>query len=207
MSSAKRLQWIDDFPVWWLDGNCNISEHTEACSPFYKHGLTLTPAWICDYLHYNVWDEVTYHFQTSTVELINNFTPHFIGHVLIYPYWDQHQTMLVNKMGLMWRIYLKELRRNCSIYWLFNRPRLLNECSLMFNWLLATHFITIMIQQFSPKQAMLKRRLKIDGQWFCLNVLTMRTLYLFSVCYRSEWQVMITGSRTSLIIPKKVNPS
>ena len=26
--------------------------------PFYKHGLTLISAWISNYIHYNVWDEI-----------------------------------------------------------------------------------------------------------------------------------------------------
>ena len=26
------------------------------CGRFYKHGLTLIPAWISNYTHYNVWD-------------------------------------------------------------------------------------------------------------------------------------------------------
>ena len=30
--------------------------------PFYKYGLTLIPAWISNYIHYNVWDEITYPF-------------------------------------------------------------------------------------------------------------------------------------------------
>ena len=30
--------------------------------PSYQHGLTLIPAWISNYTHYNVWDEITYPF-------------------------------------------------------------------------------------------------------------------------------------------------
>ena len=26
--------------------------------PFYLHGLTLIPAWISNYIHYKVWDEI-----------------------------------------------------------------------------------------------------------------------------------------------------
>ena len=40
--------------------------------PFYKHGLTLIPAWISNYIHYNVWDEITYpflNFNGATVEV------------------------------------------------------------------------------------------------------------------------------------------
>ena len=32
------------------------------CGPFYWHGLTLIPAWISDYTHYNQWDEINYPF-------------------------------------------------------------------------------------------------------------------------------------------------
>ena len=30
--------------------------------PFYQHGLTLILAWIGNYIHYKVWDEITYPF-------------------------------------------------------------------------------------------------------------------------------------------------
>ena len=30
--------------------------------PFYQHGLTLIPAWISNYIHYKVWDEIIYPF-------------------------------------------------------------------------------------------------------------------------------------------------
>ena len=38
----------------------------------YWHGLTLIPAWISNYIHYNVWDEITYpflNFNGATVEV------------------------------------------------------------------------------------------------------------------------------------------
>ena len=40
--------------------------------PFYKHGLTLIPARISNYIHYKVWDEITYpflNFNGATVEV------------------------------------------------------------------------------------------------------------------------------------------
>ena len=40
-------------------------------APFYKHGLTLIPAWISNYTHYNAWNEITYpflNFNGATVE-------------------------------------------------------------------------------------------------------------------------------------------
>ena len=56
--------------------------------------LTLIPAWISNYMHYKMWDEITYpfpNFNGATVEVwewISNFIPHFTGHVITYPYWD-----------------------------------------------------------------------------------------------------------------------
>ena len=40
--------------------------------PFYKHGLTLIPAWISNHIHQNMWDEITYaflNFNGATVEV------------------------------------------------------------------------------------------------------------------------------------------
>ena len=39
---------------------------------FYWHGLTLIPAWISNYIHYKLWDEITYpflNFNGATVEV------------------------------------------------------------------------------------------------------------------------------------------
>ena len=61
--------------------------------PFYQLGLTLIPAWICNYIHYKMWDENTYpfpNFNGTTVEVwewISNFIAHFTGHVITYPCW------------------------------------------------------------------------------------------------------------------------
>ena len=32
---------------------------------FYQYGLTLISAWINKHIHYNVWDEITYHSQIT----------------------------------------------------------------------------------------------------------------------------------------------
>ena len=56
--------------------------------------LTLIPTWISKYIHYKVWNEITYsftNFNGTTVkvwEWINNFILDFIGHVITYPCWD-----------------------------------------------------------------------------------------------------------------------
>ena len=41
-------------------------------APFYLHGLTLIPAWISNYIHYKLWDDITYpflNFNGATVEV------------------------------------------------------------------------------------------------------------------------------------------
>ena len=41
-------------------------------SRFYKHGLTLIPAWISKYIHYTMWGEITYpflNFNGATIEV------------------------------------------------------------------------------------------------------------------------------------------
>ena len=62
----------------------NRTGSLHASSPFYKHGLTLIPAWISDHILSKVWDEIIYpfsNFNDCTVEVgewISNFIPHFI---------------------------------------------------------------------------------------------------------------------------------
>ena len=65
-----------------------------AWGSFYKHGLTLIPAWISNYIHHKVWDKLTYplsNFTGTTFEVwewISNLIPHVTGHVITYPSWD-----------------------------------------------------------------------------------------------------------------------
>ena len=53
---------------------------------------SLIPAWISNYIHYKVWDEIIYiflNFNGETVkvkEWIRNFIPHFSGHVILLIY-------------------------------------------------------------------------------------------------------------------------
>ena len=40
--------------------------------PFYWYGLTLIPEWKSNYIHHNVWDEITYpflNFNGATIEV------------------------------------------------------------------------------------------------------------------------------------------
>ena len=47
-----------------MTANCkwNIEILQYNSSPFYKHGLTLIPAWISNHMPSKVWDEITYPF-------------------------------------------------------------------------------------------------------------------------------------------------
>ena len=55
--------------------------------------FNLIPVWICDYIHYKSWDEITYpfpNFNGATVEVwewVSNFISRFTRHVITYPYW------------------------------------------------------------------------------------------------------------------------
>ena len=61
---------------------------------FYLHSLTLISSWTSNYIHYKLWDGITYpfpNFNGATVEVwewISDFTQHFTGHVITYARWD-----------------------------------------------------------------------------------------------------------------------
>ena len=61
---------------------------------FYLQGLTLIPAWIINYTHYKVLDEITFpfpNFSGAAIEVwewISNLILHFTGHIITYPCWD-----------------------------------------------------------------------------------------------------------------------
>ena len=79
-----------------------LNWHIESWCPFYKHKLTLIAAWVNNYIHYQVWDEITYPIPKldgcTTVPLkfgngisdfwekISDLISHFSGHVITYPY-------------------------------------------------------------------------------------------------------------------------
>ena len=49
-------------------------KHSNKWGIFYWHGLTLIPAWISNYIRYEVWCEITYpcpNFDGTTVEIWN----------------------------------------------------------------------------------------------------------------------------------------
>ena len=58
--------------VWTHRTPIQSNECFTSCSPFYQHGLTLIPAWICNHIYHKVWDEITYpflNFNGATVEV------------------------------------------------------------------------------------------------------------------------------------------
>ena len=84
--------------------SCNISY--KIWGPCYWHGLTWIPAWISNYIRYNVRDEITYpfpNFNGAVVEFYewqSNFTSHFTGHMIwefIYQHWGH--CCLINDLG------------------------------------------------------------------------------------------------------------
>ena len=41
------------------------------CGPFYLHELTVIPVWMDNYIHYKVWDGITYHFPNVNGAALN----------------------------------------------------------------------------------------------------------------------------------------
>ena len=73
-SPSEMFLWkLDPQGVFVKDNLCNIP------------GAPLL-TWISNYIHYKVWDKITYPFPNW--EWISNFIPHFSGHVITYPWWD-----------------------------------------------------------------------------------------------------------------------
>ena len=56
--------------------------------PFYWHGSTLLPAWISNYIHYNVWMKSLIHSQTSTTwvwKRKSNSILYICAYMITYP--------------------------------------------------------------------------------------------------------------------------
>ena len=55
---------------------------------FDKHGLTLVAVWVSNHMPSNVWDEITFQLFSRWSLGVDKLTaPHFIMHVINYPYW------------------------------------------------------------------------------------------------------------------------
>ena len=68
-SAVMACHWLSD--IYSMASSSIGRYHTLLVNSwdFYQHGLTLIPAWISDYIHYNVWHEFIIHTQTSFVGL------------------------------------------------------------------------------------------------------------------------------------------
>ena len=68
----------------------HVSKGLPAVRVVIKFMFCIYIAWISNFIHYRVWDEVTYpfpNFNGATIEVwewISNFTPHFTGYVITY---------------------------------------------------------------------------------------------------------------------------
>ena len=65
-------QTTDEVNAWMNNGTYLYFVLCKAWGPFYQHGLTLIPTWISNYIHYKLWDEITYpflNFNDATVEV------------------------------------------------------------------------------------------------------------------------------------------
>ena len=66
---TRKMFLFDDVIMRLIDINTGTVEKFRGISsdiqnkvnrdPFYQHGLTLISAWICNYIHHKVWDEIT----------------------------------------------------------------------------------------------------------------------------------------------------
>ena len=80
--------------VYLFNFRSTVSVKGRVPGPYHQHGLTLIPTWKSNYTHYKAWYEIAYlfpNFNGVTVEVwewIHNFIPHFTGHVITYPCWD-----------------------------------------------------------------------------------------------------------------------
>ena len=85
MIFAGLTQWLVYLSLlWYIEA---LPVFMSSCATFYKHGLTLIPAWISNYIQYKMWDEIIYPFP-NVWEWISNFIPYFTGTVITYPCQD-----------------------------------------------------------------------------------------------------------------------
>ena len=93
--SILETNWLCYLKVWLKTRNSESHlQKQHNMGPLYQHVLMLIPVWISNYIHYKVWDEITYPFQNfngcivEVWEWISNSIPLYIEHVITYPCWD-----------------------------------------------------------------------------------------------------------------------
>ena len=85
--------------------NCRFShlmiEEIHLGKYIFQHSDNFNPSMASDYIHYTMWDEITYpsqNFNGTTAEVwewISNVIPHFTGRVITYPCWNKSESVLV----------------------------------------------------------------------------------------------------------------
>ena len=75
LSTSWRCDDTDSLYIFFTE-NMSLfilyNQQWDCWGPFYLHGLTLNWTWISNYIHYEVWDEITYpfwNFNGATVEV------------------------------------------------------------------------------------------------------------------------------------------
>ena len=108
--------------------------------PFYQHRWTLIPAWISNYIHNKMWNNITDQiFNGRTVEVwewINNSTPHCFWHITIYQWWEQSQSILVkvnpcHNCGYDGKSFLANTNAGATLVLLWHHKYYLDWCSVL----------------------------------------------------------------------------
>ena len=94
---SQRSSNTENVCIWWRHHE-KLSKGSFARNlkiPLLVINTNWNPAWISDYMHYNVWAEITYPFPIFNAaaivkiwELIGYFISHFTVHEITYPRWD-----------------------------------------------------------------------------------------------------------------------
>ena len=99
-SILDEIQGMENTDVWTTEKGSPASvarprwPWSGDLGPLWLIWYNLISAWINHYIHYKVWDEMTYpfvNFNDEAVEIlewISNFIPYFTGHVITYPCCD-----------------------------------------------------------------------------------------------------------------------
>ena len=64
---------------------------------FYQHGLTSIPAWICNHIHYKMWDEITFPFLNTGLPTSTEL-PYFVR-ILHAKYGSTNLAFKIRKLG------------------------------------------------------------------------------------------------------------
>ena len=76
-------QYCTDFMWKYLSGPRYFDSTNSHKGSFYEDGLTYMFAWICNYIHYKVWDEIVYPFvKFNGASIVWKWMNYLISHLL-----------------------------------------------------------------------------------------------------------------------------